>query len=74
MKKSLDKNFFEAPSEIQSAAIRSTYGTGISFTEYKRLVLTYPEWFDKDEVKHIQKLKDEEINNINPNNTSTTEL
>jgi hypothetical protein len=74
MKKSLDKNFFEAPSEIQSAAIRSTYGTGISFTEYKRLVLTYPEWFDEDEVKHIQKLKDEEINNINPNNTSTTEL
>lgn len=71
MKKNLDKSFFEAPSEIQSAAIRSTYGVGISFTEYKQLVLKYPEWFDEDEVKHIQKLKDEETYNIDSNNTST---
>ena len=74
MKKNLDKSFFEAPSEIQSAAIRSTYGVGISFTEYKELVLKYPDWFDKDEVKHIQKLKDEELNNTDNTNSKSTEL
>ena len=74
MKKNLDKSFFEAPFEVKSAAIRSTYGVGISFTEYKRLVLAYPEWFDEDEVKHIQKLKDEEINNTNNTNNKSTEL
>ena len=71
--KSISKNFFNAPVEIQSALIRSTFGVGISFTEYKRLVLKYPEWFDEDEVKHMQKLKDEELNN-NISNNSSTEL
>jgi hypothetical protein len=73
-KQNLDKSFFDAPFEVKSAAIRSTYGVGVSFTEYKRLVLTYPEWFDEDEVKHIQKLKDEEINNTDNTNNKSTEL
>ena len=74
MKKNLYKSFSEAPSEIQVAAIRSRFGVGISFTEYQELVLKYPEYFNKDEVEHIQKLKDEKPNNIDSNNTSTTEL
>ena len=71
--KSISKNFFSAPSEIQSALIRSTFGVGISFTEYKQLVLKYPEYFHEDEATHIQKLKDEELNN-NISNNSSTEL
>jgi hypothetical protein len=73
MKKNLNKSFFEAPWEVQSMIISSNLGA-LGWDRYCKVVLKYPEWFDEDDVKHIQKLKDEEINNINPNNTSTTEL
>lgn len=55
-KKDITKNFFEAPSEIKAMIVSGHFGY-LSWSRYSNIVLKYPNWFDEDEVKRIQKLK-----------------